>query len=212
MKKTIVTFIFITYFFNSFAQSDSKLSYGATGGVYAFMINNLSSGFRFDPKDNKSIDVSYTFGGYIEYQFAQKFGVKTLVNYRQIDLDYINHLSETNYKPTFSLTFIEISPLLKYNRGTQYRKGFYMVFGPKISFMTKAEESGEDEKDVFNTTMLGAQYGIGTRIAKVLDFEIRFDYELTPFYETSGGIESHLYGVNANLYIDLQRLLSSKKM
>ncbi|MBS1535797.1 MAG: PorT family protein [Bacteroidetes bacterium] len=208
MNKTLLTLVFLISFLTSIAQTDSKWSYGLVGGNYIYFFNNLDSSYGFE---NNRTKTSLNVGGYFEYQFARKFGVKTSLTYRSASPDYHVNTRVQYFTGNVKINFLDITPLIKYDCGSTYRKGFYMVFGPKISFITKAEEDGEDVKDVFNSSSYGFQYGIGTRIAKVVDLEIKLDYEVEPFFDRGKGVETHTYGINTLLYVDLQRIFFSKK-
>ena len=170
MKKINLCLIFILFFTNSQAQ---KLSYGALIGGNFYQSNNDSSSNQFLSDANP---FAINLGGYLEYNFNENIGVKTDLTFNKKELSYEN---STNFK----LNFIDISPNLKYDFGNEYRKGFYMLIGPRFSFLTNAEVEGEDASDIFNKTNIGLQLGLGQRIFNYIDIQGKFDYGITPFFE-----------------------------
>ncbi|MDN3677918.1 outer membrane beta-barrel protein [Flavobacterium paronense] len=50
-------------------------------------------------------------------------------------------------------------------------------FGPSIGFLTSATDNGTDVKELFNTTQLGLNYGIGYKIEVSKQISILIDYQ-----------------------------------
>lgn len=194
MKKIIVALTFIVSILNLNAQ---KLSYGPILGVAFYEVNNSSSSSNFKKDDNTILNL----GGYAEYNFTENSGIKTEVTFNNKNIKVLNSESK------IEMSFFEIAPSFKYDFGEEYRKGFYMMLGPKFSFMTKAESSGQDVKDEFNTTNVAAQIALGQRVAKYIDVQLKFDYDLTPFMDANGR-KSSFFGANLSLNLDLEKILN----
>lgn len=176
-----------------------QLSYGVIiGGIFYETANNNNSDL-FSTAENFSANL----GGYLEYNFNEKMGVKTEITFNKRQINYFQQDQE------FKLNIIEISPDFKYDFGSKYREGFYMLAGPKISIISKAESQGTDVKKVFDTTYFGAQLGFGWRIFSVVDIQTKLGYELTPFYK-SGDRKSKFFDAGLSLNIDLQKIIDSK--
>lgn len=189
MKK-IILFLLITTFANA-----QKLSYGAILGFNFYEVANSGATMNFEPSGGSPMNI----GVYGEFNFTNKIGVKTEVTINKKNLKIFNSTEKVD------ISLFEISPSLKYDFGQEYRKGFYMLLGPKFSLMTKATSDGDDVKDAFKTTNLGLQYGIGTRVLKYFDIEGKLDYEVTSFHKL-GSYTSNFMNVYINLGIDLERL------
>lgn len=196
MKKILCLLLLISLSLNA----QKKLSYGVLLGAIFYGPDNNNGKNTFDTSNNSITSVN--FGGYAEYNFNERIGIKTEVTLNKRDLVYFNT------KDLFKMNFVEIAPNLKYDFGHQYRKGFYMLLGPKVALMTKATLDGEDVKDAFKSTTVGAQLGFGYRIIKFIDLETKFDYGLTPFYKLPNGNKSSFFGGYLSLNLDLEKLIN----
>lgn len=196
MKKTFSILLCLVVI--STTISAQHLSYGAIlgGEFYEAANNNGHNGFI------PSKSFSANLGGYCEYNFSEKVGIKTEATFSTKQVQY--YASESNY----SLSYFELSPSFKYDFGHEYRKGFYMLLGPKIAFLTKAESSGIDVSGAFESTNIGVQLGLGTRVLKFIDVETKLDYEVTPFYKLANGNQSNFIAFKVNLGIDIERLIN----
>lgn len=200
MKKTIILVSLFLAFSTSKAQ---EISYGLVLGGEAFMSANNSGGVRFSVK--KSFITN--FGGYAEYNFNNKIGIKTELTFNKKQVTYHYFVFDIPQKQAFDLSFFEISPSLKYDFGDEYRRGFYMLIGPKVSFITTVTADTEDAKKIFNTTNIGAHLGFGQRIAKIADLQLKLDYEITPFFETTKDRQSNFAGAYISLNIDIESII-----
>ena len=194
MKTINLCLIFTLFFTISKAQN---LSYGALVGGNFYHSNNDNSQNQFISDGNT---FAINLGGYLEYNFNENIGIKTELTINKKELSYENSAN-------FKLNFIEISPNLKYDFGNEYRKGFYMLIGPRLSFLTKAEVEGSDATDIFKKTNIGLQLGLGQRIFKFIDVQGKFDYGVTPFFEKDDN-KSKFFGAYISLNVDLEKLLN----
>lgn len=152
-------------------------------------------------------------GAYAEYNFTKNIGIKTevafnnknlLLKQRRIEGFVLNR--------DCKISFFEISPSFKYDFGQEYRKGIYMLLGPKFSFLTKATIEGVDAKETFNKTNVGVQLGFGYRLFEYVDIQMKLDGEITPFFEAKNNDNdtSNFLGTYVSLNVDLERFINSK--
>ncbi len=203
MKKGIILVGLFLILATSQAQ---KLSYGLIlgGEVYESLNNTGAYSFTADQS------LIPNLGAYVEYGFTKNIGFKTGVTFNTKKITYsphINNPSRTTYP--FTLSLIEVSPSIKFDFGKEYRNGFYMLVGPKFSFINKVKDSsGENANDFFERKNKGVQLGFGTRIGKFIDFETKFDYELTPFFKIpESDRQSNFGGLYISLNVDLERII-----
>jgi hypothetical protein len=175
-----------------------NFSYGLILGCNAFQVANDGGTSNFEPLGGGFVS---NLGVYAEYSFTNKIGIKTEVAFNKKEVKY------STFDTNLEMSFFQITPSLKYDFGQEYRKGFYMLLGPKLSLITKVTSEGEDVKDAFKTTNFGIQYGVGTRIYKYFDLETKLDYEFSPFFEANG-TKSSFFNFYINLGIDIERLLN----
>ena len=180
-----------------------KVSYGIILGIQGYGSIENTSVYHFDA--DKSFIPNY--GGYLEYGFNNNIGVKAEVNFNTKNIIYTPLLynpNEIGYP--YTLNIIEFCPSVKFDFGKEYQKGFYMLLGPKFSFITKSKnDKGNDADDIFETKNKGIQLGLGTRIGKFIDFETKLDYEITPFFKVPNtDRKSNFAGVYILFNLDLE--------
>jgi Outer membrane protein beta-barrel domain len=192
MKNIFLTIALVLITITSKAQ---EFSYGVLLGANIFESTGDGERNVFVSSSGNSIFVVsganfiLNYGGYVEYNFNQNLGVKIESNFNRKAVKYFNSTQE------FKMSFFEIAPSLKFDFGQEYRKGFYMLLGPKFSTMTSATYEGEDVISSFNKSRTSLQLGFGTRIKRIVDFETKFDYEFTPFFETTQNRKSNFFNV-----------------
>jgi hypothetical protein len=147
---------------------------------------------------------SITFGAYGEYNFTEKIGIKTELLFLKTDFYYLPT------KQPFEMNILSIAPNFKYDFGDKYRKGFYMLVGPKLAFATSIKSEGEDVKDSFETIIFGAQLGFGYRVLTFIDLQAKIDYDVTPFFKLNNGNKSKFFAAIISFNVDLAKILSSK--
>ncbi|RZK11196.1 MAG: PorT family protein [Flavobacterium sp.] len=148
-----------------------------------------------------------SFGAYAEYNFTERWGLKTEVLLHKATL-------EANYNPEgqLKMNILEISPNVKFDFGNEYRKGAYLVFGPRITLLNKISYEGSEADQDFTKTLIGLQLGAGTRILDYFDLQFKLNYDFTPFYENPTNTNSDFFlGANLHLGIDIERLLHQNK-
>lgn len=196
MKRKLSLIIFFTIGL----VNAQEFSYGVVLGnsFYTIANNNGTDGMMTD--DYSTI----TFGGYGEYNFTEKIGIKT---------DILFSKNTFTYYPTkqpFEMNMVSVAPNLKYDFGDVYREGFYMLIGPKLSIITGVESDGEDVKDSFETFNFGAQLGFGYRVFKYVDLQTKLEYDISPFFKLDNGHKSNFFGAVVSANIDLAKIFSNE--
>lgn len=175
------------------------LSYGVVLGNSFYTIANNNGTNAMTTNDYSTI----TFGGYGEYNFTENIGIKTDILFAK------NSFAYYPTKQPFDMNIVSVAPNLKYDFGEVYREGFYMLIGPKLSFIIGVESEGEDVKDSFETFNFGAQLGFGYRVLKYVDLQAKLEYEISPFFKLDNGNKSNFFGAVVSANIDLAKLFSN---
>jgi hypothetical protein len=214
--KQIYTLFFILFF--GYSTCAQEFSYGITAGGVAYNALNNRNHHRDHGDqifDSGNIDFfTLNAGVYGEYNFTNKMGIKlelttnkkafekTVLGYYEMGIPQV----ETKVE----LSYIDINPNFKYDFGKTYRKGFYMMIGPRFTLLTKAKDDRfGNVKGNFESMHIGAQLGLGQRILKIIEIEGKFDYGLTPFFK-SGGSEARSTGFYLSLNVDVARIITKK--
>jgi len=201
MKKII---ILIILFFSTFVNAQ-EISYGVVLANSFYEVGNNNGTDSFEALNNNSLHI----GVYGEYNFTEKIGIKTEINFNNKEVSYRAHGGGFSSYYEFELKYIEIASNFKYDFGQEYRKGFYMLAGPKFSMLTSAKSEGEDAKEAFESFNLGAQLGFGWRILKFTDLQAKIEYDITPFFKTENDHRSVFFGGVVSLNIDLERIINN---
>ncbi|WP_417859473.1 outer membrane beta-barrel protein [Xanthomarina gelatinilytica] len=184
------------------------ISYGLIFGVNFYNDQSSSGGPNdvfFDSGNDNFIVPN--FGAYFEYGFNKNMGANLEMSFNK--KSFVKGYANVSLNETYVFNFIDINPNFKYDFGDTYRHGFYMLIGPKIAFLTKAEFEGNDVKSDFESVNLGIDLGVGQRFLKFLEIECKVDYGLTPFFKQEGSKSSKLFGVYLNLNLDIERLVNN---
>lgn len=210
MKTNYLNLLFFLFFlFNLNSSNAQKLSYGIILGGNIYNDQSSNSGPNDVGWDSGHDNfIIPNLGGYVEYEWTKNMGIKLEItaNSKTFEKGYKQHSLDEIY--TFD--FIDINPNFKYDFGQVYRKGFYMMLGPKFALMTKAEFEGQNVTSEFEKVNIGLELGLGQRFLKFLEIEGKLDYGLTPFYKFPGSKPNKIAGGYLSLNIDIQRIISSK--
>lgn len=196
MKK-LLTF---TILFTINILNAQELSYGVVLGNSFYAIANNNGSNTMEMEDSSI----FIIGGYGEYNFTENIGIKTDILYAKNSFFYY-----PNRQP-FEMNVVSCAPNFKYDFGEEYRKGFYLLVGPKLSFVTSVESEGEDVKDSFETLNFGAQIGFGYRVLKFIDLQTKLEYDISPFFKLENGKKSNFFGAVVSANIDLAKLFSNE--
>jgi hypothetical protein len=148
-------------------------------------------------------------GGYIDYGFSESFGIKT-------NLFYGRTAHEYTFEPSFINLYllvdqITLQPMLKYDVNKEYGKGFYLLAGPRISFVisTAVDDSDLGDADGFyKGSNFGAGIGFGFTFSQSIGFEMMGDYGLSNLLDLTFW-KTKTMGASANLYFNLERVFKS---
>jgi hypothetical protein len=200
MKK-LVTLVFVLVFNGLSAQ---EFSYGPVVGMTIGGVANSSGVVSFGFEKSPYVSL----GAYGEYNFTKNVGIKTelLFNKRDMSLRITN---APGVKIGHEFSFFEVNPSFKYDFGQEYRKGFYMLLGPRFSFATKISSGGEDVKDEYETFLYGVQLGFGSRVYKYVDVQTKIEYDITSFADFDNDRKSNFFGAVISLNLDVERLIKS---
>lgn len=205
IKKILLLTILIAFTYSSNAQN---ISFGPVIGGVFYQSNNNNGHYQFVTNtNNNSLASSINFGAYLEYSFNEKIGLKNELTLNGKELIYQN---ENFVSPIVNFKFIDLSSNLKYDFGNEYRKGFYLLFGPRLSFMTKVPSNKNNLNGSFNKLNFGLQLGLGQRILKYVDLQGKVDYGLSPFFKsaTDNSHKSSFFGAYISCNLDLERLIN----
>lgn len=205
--------LFLTIaFFSFFNLSAQKISYGVIfgGNIFNDQVSNSGPNDVYFDSGNDNFVVS-NLGGYVEYELAATMGIKVEITYNQKVFE--KGFANSDLGEMYQLSFIDINPNFKYDFGQEYRRGFYMLLGPKIALLTNAKFKNEniDVTADFESVNVGMELGAGQRFLKFLEIEGKLDYGLTPFYKAEGSIPNKLVGFYFSLNVDLERIINQKK-
>lgn len=209
MKTNFLKLLFALSLLFSQNINAQELSYGIIlgGNIFNDQSSNGGPNDVFWDSGNDDFIVP-NLGGYLEYEFTKNIGMKLelTANSKTFDKGFANHSLNQIYK----FNFIDINPNFKYDFGDEYRKGFYMMLGPKFAVMTKAEFENQNVTSEFEKVNIGLELGLGQRIIKFLEIEGKFDYGLTPFYKAAGSKPNKIMGFYISLNVDIQKIVSPK--
>ena len=199
--------LFITCLLSISIIKAQEISYGIIlgGNFYNDQSSNGGPNDVYFDSGNGDFIVP-NIGAYIEYEINHNIGAKLEItaNKKSFEKGFAN----SDLGEVYDLNFIDINPNFKYDFGAEYRKGFYMLFGPKIALLTKAEHNGKDVKSDFENINLGLELGFGQRFLKFMEIECKVDYGLTPFFKMEGSKSSKLFGVYLSLNVDIERIVN----
>lgn len=172
MKKLILTLSFLSFITLSNAQD---FSYGALGGI---SISNITG----DATSGNSSKLSFSLGGFLEYQFNDKFGV-------QPELRYINVGAKSKMygqKVNLNYSYIALPIVGKYYINDKFSANF----GPQVAFNigAKAKADGESESlDDVSGVDFGLLIGGGYNITEKIFVDLRYNFGLSNINSEGGG-------------------------
>lgn len=201
MKRIV---LFLAFYCIANTAISQTFSYGVVLGARA-----SSSASKGSPTfiTNSGKIIQSNFGAYAEYNFTEKWGLKTEILFHKAMLEPSDPFDDGQLK----INMMEINPNMKFDFGTEYRKGGYFIAGPSITLLNKVTYEGEEMNEDFNKTLFGIQAGIGTRMLQYVDLEFKLNYDFTPFYKNPVTTNNDFFlGANLNLGIDIERLITKK--
>ena len=202
MKK-IVLLSFLIFGLNY--SNGQNLSYGAILGF---------NGYDIDIEGPLNAGAGYSglnFGGFVEYQLNNRFGVKGNLLYNSVTEDnfYVvnNGVTSGNFIDELKVNSLQIHGLLKYDVSKEYNKGFYLLGGFRMKNVLKTKADGEEIEDFYKKSNFGAMFGFGVNFAQ------HFGLEFIPEVNLSNTIDSDAnkaknFGAYINFTINLESIIN----
>ncbi|PTX63533.1 outer membrane protein with beta-barrel domain [Kordia periserrulae] len=180
-------------------KAQENLSYGVSVGTNVYsMLTDRNTSFNSNGSFSIPEYAGLYIGAYGNYQLNNHFGVVADVAYEQRTIDIV---------PRVKLSFISISPKVKFDVNGSYNQGFYLKSGLRYSMLTTAETSdgGIDVKEAYKNGLFSLNFGMGTDFANILGLELIFDYSLADAFDVD--VKSKLLGAYALLTVDIEKLI-----
>ncbi|MEY8849602.1 outer membrane beta-barrel protein [Psychroserpens sp. XS_ASV72] len=100
--------------------------------------------------------------------------------------------------------------LYKYHVKKTYNQGFYLLLGPRLSFVSNAEgkQDGLDYSELYEKVNFGISGGFGFTFLKHLDGQVILDYGL-PSTIDFGKFKSSTIGAYLNILIDIESIIKN---
>ncbi len=155
--------------------------------------------------------VPINLGAYIDYPFTNSLGLKANIFYSKNKDEY--QLAVAQYE-SYDLDLInstlQFQPLVKFDVNKEYGKGFYLLAGPRISFVLDTYDArnnfDQEAEDFYKSANFGGMFGFGFGIGEYIGFEVVGDYGLSNLIDNDQ-FETTTAGAYANLYFDLSKLV-----
>ncbi|MGB5418580.1 porin family protein [Algibacter sp.] len=149
----------------------------------------------------------FGIGVFYDYNFSNNLGFKTNLFFSSNKERYHYYQIGSNSRVDLNKKSIQVSPHLKYDVRKEYNKGFYLMSGPRLSFVLSAKDNdGNKIEDFYKKVDFGIQLGFGFNFLKHFGFEILGDYGLNDISKTEPIVKTA--GIHANLTINLEPILN----
>ncbi|MEX2349290.1 MAG: outer membrane beta-barrel protein [Flavobacteriaceae bacterium] len=208
MKNTFLLILLVCLTHTTLKAQD--LTYGVMLGANFKNIevegDGLNAGAAYS--DFKYTAFPVDMGGYIDYGFDEAFGIKANLFYGRTVHEYSSDPGSLSIH--LMAGQVTLQPMLKYDVNKEYGKGFYLLAGPRASFVisSKFEDSDLGDADGFyKGSNFGAGIGFGFTFSKTIGFEMMGDYGLSNLLDSSDW-KTETAGASVNLYVNLESLLN----
>lgn len=200
MKKIITICVILIYTNTIYSQI---VNYGILIGINSNDVETEGTNQIFGA-DAPGLD-GYLLGGFIDYQLNNNFGIKGDLIYNTVKEGYrIVDVKNIDFK----VNTLQLNTHLKYDVNGEYNKGFYLVAGPRFSFLLSAKnENNEDIDDFYKKTNFGAHLGFGIEFLEYLDIEILGDYGFTNSVNPDN-LKTKIFNFRVSLNINLFKLFN----
>lgn len=197
MKKTFIIFFIFLGIFNSFSQ---ETLFGLNTSTYYTYVENKKTS---DIKIGGLAEVPFGIGVFVEKHLKNQSGIKISANYFSVTDKFSLNGNEFRTKQN-NLT---LTPLFKFDVSGEYNKGFYLLGGPRITFLLNSKTlEGDKLKNFYTTTHFGAQIGFGIKFLKHFSFEAIGDYGLSKVIKEAD-TKGKPIGIYGNLSINLESII-----
>ncbi len=192
------------------AVKAQELSYGVLLGANAKDIeiegDGLSAGAAYSVFNYPGFPLD--IGVYVDYALDASFGIKTNLYYGKTVQEYYTDINFRNIP--LLVEQITLQPMLKYDVNKEYGKGFYLLAGPRASFVISSKFADSDVGDAdgfLKGSNFGAGIGFGFSFSKTIGFEMMGDYGLSNLLNSSD-MKTKTAGASVNLYVNLEEILN----
>ncbi|WP_339887002.1 porin family protein [uncultured Flavobacterium sp.] len=202
MKK-IILLTFLLFGLNNTNAQD--LSYGALLGFNAYDVQidgpiSANSGFS-----------GLNFGGFLEYQLNNNFGVKGNLLYSSVVEDNFITGSTSTFDgkliDELKVNSLQIHGLLKYDVNSEYNKGFYLIGGFRMTNVLSAKADGEETEGFYKKSNFGAMLGFGVNFAHHFGLELLPEINLTNTLDSETN-KTRNFGGYINFTINLESIIN----
>lgn len=199
MKKIFTTlFIVLGFYSLTYAQQKGSVDFGVNVGFNNSYVSETYS------NQNSDFINGLNAGIFVDSYFSNSWSLKVEANYDQKGWGngfFTDGNGNTVDNVNFRLNYITIPVLASWHFG--YTRNWYLHFGPYVGILTSAKETTDDidVKQVFNTTDVGIDLGIGVK------FPISNKAKIFLEYDGQGGL-TNIFKDNAD-YSSVQTIRSS---
>lgn len=203
MKK--ITFIIMLFMLFNYSKAQN-LSYGIMLGFNAYDVDIdglIKGGAGYS---------GLNFGGFLDYQLNNSFGVRgnLIYNCAKEDNYYIlngNQVAGYLFDDS-EIKSLQINTLLRYDVNKEYNKGFYLIGGFRMTNILNAKFDGQENDDFYKKVNLGGMLGFGVNFAKHFGFEFIPEVNLTNTIDSENN-KSKNFGAYLNLTVDLESIINN---
>lgn len=162
MKKTVLV---MAISFLGFAEVNAQdISFGVKGGLNFASITGDNTSLKDDPV------TAFNLGVMAEIPVSEKFSFQPEILYSGQ-----GYGTNSGNDDVVALNYLDLPLMAKY----YISKRFSVEAGPQIGFLLSAKEDDNDYKDLFKTTNLAANMGIGYKLDSGLNFGARYSLGLS---------------------------------
>ncbi len=178
---------------------NAQVEYGLKAGTGNYDVDTSTI------DSNGSFPLSLHIGGFVGLQFDESFGAVLNVAFNNSEESYGFRGSD---QFDIKVNTIQVAGHLKFDVNKSYNEGFYLLLGPRISFLGKAtDENDQEVEDFYAKTRFAAQLGIGINFLQHFDFEVIGDYGLSNILNDED-FEGNTAGGYALLTVNLESILN----
>jgi hypothetical protein len=174
MQKIFITLLIVSAICTTaLAQTKGNTEFGVNVGLNGATVTT-------NQYTNTSYRTGFNAGVSGEYYFSGRWGVKVKLSYEQKGWNdgSIGYGKDASFSTNYKLDYITVPVMANWHFGRS--RNWYLNFGPYVGILLNATETATntDLKDVFSSTDLGLDLGIGIK------FPVEFGYSI--FIELNG--------------------------
>lgn len=182
-----------------------NLSYGTILGFNAYDV-------EIDGPINADAGYSgLNFGGFLDYQLNNSFGVRGNLIYNSVKEDNYYVLNGNQFAGYLfdesEIKSLQIHILLRYDVNKEYNKGFYLIGGFRMTNILNARFDGQKDDNFYKKVNFGGMLGFGVNFAKHFGIEFIPEVNLTNTIDSENN-KSKNFGAYINLTANLQSIIN----